>query len=272
VRFEEQRIRAEADRRMEEAERLQNESATPSPGSLGEPPAPEPGPLPPASTEPSAPAPDLSLAEQRIQEGREARERSMQEAEHKLAEIDERTKAAEARAAAAVRLQAARAEEEEQQRKLEEMQRSVEEAEVRAREAEQRAREAEEAVLRSIGTPPSAAPAPESPVPPAPFATPAPQPPIHEVPAPQETAEDVTPPGFSPVPPTPGLDSGSTATIGLNSVTFEELRSQGLSVTQSTRLLAHRERLGGFSSVDDLDQVAGFPPDLLATVKSRATL
>jgi DNA uptake protein ComE-like DNA-binding protein len=138
------------------------------------------------------------------------------------------------------------------------MQRSVEEAEVRAREAEQRAREAEEAVLRSIGTPPSA-PA-------------APQPPIHEVPAPQETAEDVTPPGFSPVPPTPGLDSGSTAPIGLNSVTFEELRSQGLSVTQSTRLLAHRERLGGFSSVDDLDQVAGFPPDLLATVKSRATL
>jgi DNA uptake protein ComE-like DNA-binding protein len=91
--------------------------------------------------------------------------------------------------------------------------------------------------------------------------------------APQAAAAEVTPPGFSPVPPpTPGLDSGSTATIGLNSVTFEELRSQGLSVTQATRLLAHRERLGGFKSVDDLDQVAGFPPDLLATVKSRATL
>jgi DNA uptake protein ComE-like DNA-binding protein len=262
VRFEEQRIRAEADRRMEEAERLQNEAAPPpSLNALGEPPAPEPEPVPAAPAEPSALAPDLSVAEQRIQEGREARERSMQEAEHKLAEIDERTKAAEARAAAAVRLQAARAEEEEQQRKLEEMQRSVEEAEVRAREAEQRAREAEEAVLRSIGAPPSA-----------PAATPAPQPAIHEVPAPQEAAQDVTPLGFSPAPPPADLDSGSTAPIGLNSVTFEELRSQGLSVTQSTRLLAHRERLGGFSSVDDLDQVAGFPPDLLATVKSRATL
>jgi DNA uptake protein ComE-like DNA-binding protein len=200
------------------------------------------------AAEPSAPAPDLSLAEQRLQEGREARERSMQEAERKLAEIDERTKAAEARAAAAKRLEAARAEEEDQQRRLEEMQRSVEEAEQRAREAEQRAREAEEAVLRSIGSPPGASAAPAS----------------EESPAPTES-----PP---PTAPTPGLDAGSKAPINLNSVTFEELRSQGLSVTQSTRLLAHRERLGGFGSVDDLDQVAGFPSDLLASVKSRATV
>ena len=70
----------------------------------------------------------------------------------------------------------------------------------------------------------------------------------------------------------PGSDSASTAPLNLNSVTFEELRSQGLSVTQSTRLLAHRERIGGFTSVDDLDQVAGFPADLLASVKSRATI
>ena len=55
-------------------------------------------------------------------------------------------------------------------------------------------------------------------------------------------------------------------------MTFEELRSQGLSVTQSTRLLAHRERIGGFTSVDDLDQVAGFPEDVLADLKSRATV
>jgi competence protein ComEA len=61
-------------------------------------------------------------------------------------------------------------------------------------------------------------------------------------------------------------------TINLNSVTFEQLRSQNLSVTQATRLLAHRERLGGFSSVDDLDQVAGFPPDVLEDLKSRATV
>jgi len=43
-------------------------------------------------------------------------------------------------------------------------------------------------------------------------------------------------------------------------------------VTQATRLLAHRERLGGFGSLDDLDQVAGFPGDLLQDLKSRATV
>ena len=69
--------------------------------------------------------------------------------------------------------------------------------------------------------------------------------------------------------PSPAATGG---TINLNSVTFEQLRSQNLSVTQATRLLAHRERLGGFSSVDDLDQVPGFPADVLADLKSRATV
>jgi competence protein ComEA len=64
-------------------------------------------------------------------------------------------------------------------------------------------------------------------------------------------------------------DSGA---IDLNSVTFEQLRGQNLSVTQATRLLAHRERLGGFQSVDDLDQVAGFPTDLLEDLKRRSTV
>lgn len=61
-------------------------------------------------------------------------------------------------------------------------------------------------------------------------------------------------------------------TIDLNTVTFEQLRGQDLSVTQATRLLAHRERLGGFQSVDDLDQVAGFPTDLLEDLKRRASV
>ena len=64
----------------------------------------------------------------------------------------------------------------------------------------------------------------------------------------------------------------ASGTIDLNSVSFEQLRSENLSVTQATRLLAHRERLGGFRSVDDLDQVPGFPEDLLADIKSRATV
>ena len=60
--------------------------------------------------------------------------------------------------------------------------------------------------------------------------------------------------------------------INLNVVTFEQLREHNLSVTQATRLLAHRERLGGFQSVDDLNQVAGFPVELVADLKSRSTV
>ena len=70
--------------------------------------------------------------------------------------------------------------------------------------------------------------------------------------------------------PQTGGDGGST--VNLNTVTFEQLRGENLTVTQATRLLAHRERLGGFQSVDDLDQVAGFPGDLLEDLKRRSTI
>ena len=75
------------------------------------------------------------------------------------------------------------------------------------------------------------------------------------------------------MPPPPSPDPGPPPAAGqlnLNSVTFEQLREQNLSVTQATRLLAHRERLGGFQSVDDLDQVVGFPEDVLDDLKSRS--
>lgn len=78
-------------------------------------------------------------------------------------------------------------------------------------------------------------------------------------------AASVPPPPAAP--PAPGGEQ-----INLNSVTFEQLRAQDLSVTQATRLLAHRERMGGFGSVDDLNAVDGFPADVLAMLKSRATV
>ena len=80
------------------------------------------------------------------------------------------------------------------------------------------------------------------------------------------------PPGApSPqAPPPPGPGQGSA--INLNTVTFEQLRQQNLSVTQATRLLAHRERLGRFGSVDELDQVPGFPQDVLEDLKSRSSV
>ena len=101
-------------------------------------------------------------------------------------------------------------------------------------------------------------------------------------PAPAPGRPGSEPPSRHPPPPTPEPAAAPPAflppvprrrgTIDLNSVTFEQLREQNLSVTQATRLLAHRERLGGFQSVDDLDQVAGFPGDLLADLKSRSTV
>ena len=54
--------------------------------------------------------------------------------------------------------------------------------------------------------------------------------------------------------------------IDLNTVSFEQLRGFDLTVTQATRLLAHRERLGRFQSVDDLDEyLVGSPPRSLPT-------
>src|SRR5262249_1344082 len=105
VRFEEQRIRAEADRRMQEAQRLQPEAAAAPTNTFGEPPAPEPAVASAADPAISSqgvasaalPAADFSFAEQQLQAGREARQRSMAEAEQRLHEIDERTKVAEER-------------------------------------------------------------------------------------------------------------------------------------------------------------------------------
>jgi competence protein ComEA len=98
-----------------------------------------------------------------------------------------------------------------------------------------------------------------------------PEPPAPEPAAPRAASLDPEPfaPGGSPQT---GQPTPPVARIDLNVVTFEQLRAQNLSVTQATRLLAHRERLGGFRSLDDLDQVPGFPGDLLADLKSRATV
>jgi competence protein ComEA len=72
-------------------------------------------------------------------------------------------------------------------------------------------------------------------------------------------------------PPSPS-QGGATGSINLNTVTFEQLREENLSVTQATRLLAHRERLGRFGSIDDLDQVPGFPQEILEDLKRRSTV
>jgi hypothetical protein len=60
--------------------------------------------------------------------------------------------------------------------------------------------------------------------------------------------------------------------IDLNRANFEVLRSLGLSGSQAARLLAQRARLGGFRSLDDLDELAGFPRGLIVSLKQRATV
>jgi competence protein ComEA len=85
------------------------------------------------------------------------------------------------------------------------------------------------------------------------------------------------PPPSSPPPAAPGAaaappPSGAGDSISLNTVTFEQLREGGLTVTQATRLLAHRERLGRFGSVDELDEVPGFPQEVLDDLKRRSSV
>jgi DNA uptake protein ComE-like DNA-binding protein len=50
------------------------------------------------------------------------------------------------------------------------------------------------------------------------------------------------------------------------------LRSHGLSVTQATRLLAHRERVGRFQAVDEIDEIPGLPREFAEELKRRSRI
>ncbi|MET0835152.1 MAG: helix-hairpin-helix domain-containing protein, partial [Thermoleophilaceae bacterium] len=52
---------------------------------------------------------------------------------------------------------------------------------------------------------------------------------------------------------------------------FDQLRGLGLSVTHATRVIAYRERRGGFDSVDDLHTVPGLPEAMLGELKEQLT-
>ena len=57
--------------------------------------------------------------------------------------------------------------------------------------------------------------------------------------------------------------------VSLNSGSFEDYRGLGMSVTQAKRVISYREELNGYSSVDDLDRVPGFPAAFLAELKPQ---
>ena len=60
--------------------------------------------------------------------------------------------------------------------------------------------------------------------------------------------------------------------MNINEATYDDLRSLRLSVTQAGRLLDYRNSLGGFKSLDQLDDIAGFPRDLLSELKRKLTI
>jgi DNA uptake protein ComE-like DNA-binding protein len=77
---------------------------------------------------------------------------------------------------------------------------------------------------------------------------------------PDSPADDVP----APAPAAPG-----DPLARLNAATYDELRSLGMSVTQTGRLLAHRERVGSFSSIDDVGEIPGFSGDLVDEIKQK---
>jgi competence protein ComEA len=60
--------------------------------------------------------------------------------------------------------------------------------------------------------------------------------------------------------------------LDLNAAGARQLAALGLSSTQARRVIAYRDRLGGFASVDDLDRVPGIPATMLADLKPRLFL
>jgi competence protein ComEA len=70
----------------------------------------------------------------------------------------------------------------------------------------------------------------------------------------------------------PASPAMPAAPVSVNSATLDDLRAIGLSHTQAARLLAHRERAGGFGSLDELDELPGFPAGFLAELKARVRI
>ena len=83
----------------------------------------------------------------------------------------------------------------------------------------------------------------------------------------------------SPAPSAPGVSRQRPGrrvtqgpTVNVNTASYEELRSLGLSVTQTGRMLAFRERTGGFGSLEELEAIPGLPNELIGDLRHRLTL
>jgi hypothetical protein len=75
----------------------------------------------------------------------------------------------------------------------------------------------------------------------------------------------------APRPSSPALASPAkpNARLDINRATLGQLRALNLTRSQCVRLIAWREDCGGFSSLDELDALPGFPQEVLAELKRR---
>lgn len=251
------------------------------------------------ATPPPGPTPGLSAVERRLSADSEERDRTLREAEERLQRIERRAEDAERRAAFAERLAQLKIEESDRERRLNEVVSGIDRAEERAREAEARAEAAERAAAKAL----EERDAPRAPAPASGFSEPiqtsTPSGPAFSASSAEgrssgqtgkgdespDEANEPQPGAGSDSPSGSGLfsregEASSTGTgpgsasgaLDLNRATFEDLRDADLSVTQATRILAYRERFGGYRSVDDLEKVPGFPDDLIASLRGRITV
>lgn len=244
------------------------------------------------SPEPEELSPGLAAIERRLSAERQERERTLGEAEERLRRIEQRAEDAERRAAFAERLAQLKVEESERERRLQDVVSGIDRAEQRAREAEARAAAAEQTAAAALEQP--VAPIADVPEGLGEKERPdrEPEPPARE---PERPAGSGDAPSEAPSRPSANepegdpvvsdaerkdLFTGSSRApsaaggtgVDLNSATFEELRGLDLSVTQATRVLAYRERFGGYREIDDLAKVPGFPPELIESLRSRFTV
>jgi DNA uptake protein ComE-like DNA-binding protein len=87
-----------------------------------------------------------------------------------------------------------------------------------------------------------------------------------------EPAPPPPPPVAAPSPSPPASEPAVGGALNLNQATYEQLREQNLSVTQTGRVLAYRDRVGGFKSLDELESIPGFPHSFLEDLKAKLTL
>jgi competence protein ComEA len=70
-----------------------------------------------------------------------------------------------------------------------------------------------------------------------------------------------------------GAGAAPSAPVNLNSATAEQLDTlDGVGPATAQKILEYRTQHGGFSSIDDLDQIAGIGPKKLAALKPQVTV